>query len=327
MNEAVKKRKGFAYALAVCVIAGMLCGCADNFKSSAAPDPVAASVFISQPSPSPVHAPPAANTPEPSLFASPADLAVCIQKANVYSEKSAESEKAGTLADGDTAHVVSYGEEWVHISHAGIGGYVKRANLIRVAYPDVPVPEGDWSGTLVNQTHLLPRDFDVSVTGFEDGQVDARIAEICRSMFDDAKADGAVLALVDAYRSRERQSELFEAKVDAYLAKGYSRADAEKTAATITARPDTSEHQTGLALDIVTPSHTARDKGFAQTRAFAWLTVNAHNYGFILRYGQGKEDLTGVIWEPWHWRFVGRQAAKAMKQTGQSLEEYLGDSG
>ncbi len=112
--------------------------------------------------------------------------------------------------------------------------------------------------------------------------------------------------------------------MDSYIAKGYSRADAEAEAATITARPNTSEHQTGLALDIVTPSYTRRDKGFANTEAFKWMSANAQDYGFTLRYPQGKQEYTRVIYEPWHWRFVGVEAAKAMKQSGQCLEEYWG---
>jgi D-alanyl-D-alanine carboxypeptidase len=143
-------------------------------------------------------------------------------------------------------------------------------------------------------------------------------------MFAAAKADGVKLQLVDAYRSYSRQKELFEAKVKSYLDKGYSRKDAEKKAATITARPNTSEHQTGLALDIVTPSYTKRDKGFAETDAFKWLNANAQDYGFTLRYKKDKVSITGVIYEPWHWRFVGTEAAKAMKKSGECLEEYLG---
>ncbi|MDD5018165.1 MAG: M15 family metallopeptidase, partial [Eubacteriales bacterium] len=173
-------------------------------------------------------------------------------------------------------------------------------------------------------SHDLPEDFEVSLADFEGGQVDARILEICEQMFADAEEDGVLLKLVDAYRSYDRQNELFQKKVDSYIAKGYSRADAEVKAATITARPNTSEHQTGLALDIVTPSYTTMDKGFAGTKAFEWLDANAHNYGFNLRYKQDKVSITKVIYEPWHWRFVGVEVATAMRVSGACYEEYLG---
>jgi D-alanyl-D-alanine carboxypeptidase len=185
------------------------------------------------------------------------------------------------------------------------------------------VPSGVWASILVSPASYLPDDFSVELADFEGGKVDARILEICEEMFADAAEDGIQFQLVDAYRSNERQSELFEAKVKSYLNKGYSRKKAEAEAATITARPGTSEHQTGLALDIVTPSYTKRNKGFANTDAFKWLDANAQDYGFTLRYKKDKVSLTGVIYEPWHWRFVGVEAAQAIKQSGECYEEYL----
>ena len=179
---------------------------------------------------------------------------------------------------------------------------------------------------LVNPSHLLPENFEVSLADFEGGQVDARILEACQLMFSDAETDGVSLILVDAYRSYDRQSALYQKKVKSYLEKGYSQIDAENEAATITARPNTSEHQTGLALDIVTPSYKIRDKGFSNTQAYKWLDENAHDYGFTLRYKQNKEPITKVIYEPWHWRFVGAQAAADMKDSGQCYEEYLADT-
>ena len=143
-------------------------------------------------------------------------------------------------------------------------------------------------------------------------------------MFEDAAQDGVEFTLVDSYRSYETQAEYYEKKVQQYIDQGYSRADAEVKAATITARPNTSEHQAGLALDIVTPSWPRRNSGFADTLAFKWLDANAYKYGFIQRYPKGKEDITKVIFEPWHWRFVGIDIASAIEESGQCLEEYLG---
>jgi len=183
--------------------------------------------------------------------------------------------------------------------------------------------EEEWKLILVNPSHALPADFSAELEDFEGGQVDARILADCEAMFAAAKADGVDLELVDAYRSRELQNRLFEEKVESYMDKGYSREDAEREAATITARADTSEHQTGLALDIVSPSHTSRNSAFDGTQAFRWLEENAGGYGFILRYPEGKTEITGVIYEPWHWRYVGDKAAAEIGESGLCLEEYM----
>ncbi len=243
---------------------------------------------------------------------------------NIRKTASKSGEIVGSLPGGAQADVISYQDDWAHITYGGVTGYVSRSYTIPRHRPAAKVPTGDWTSVLVNPDSPLPDDFSVSVVDFAGGQVDKRILDICKHMFADAKADGVRFKLVDAYRSYSRQKQLFEDKVQSYLDKGMSRKDAEKKAATITARPNTSEHQTGLALDIVTPSYTKRDKGFTETDAFKWLDANAQDYGFTLRYKQGKSSLTGVIYEPWHWRFVGVKAAQSMKESGDVLEEYFG---
>jgi D-alanyl-D-alanine carboxypeptidase len=242
---------------------------------------------------------------------------------NIRSTASKSGDVVGALPGGETADVLGYEDGWAHISYNGLSGYVSRDYTIPRHQPDIDVPSGDWASILVNQRNLLPDGFSVEVADFSGGQVDQRILDISKAMFADAKADGVTLKLVDAYRSYDLQKKLFEDKVNSYLAKGYNQEDAEAQASTITAHPNTSEHQTGLALDIVTPSYTKRDKGFVNTAAFKWLNANAQDYGFTLRYKKGKQDLTGVIYEPWHWRFVGVKAARAMKKSGEVLEEYF----
>ncbi len=253
------------------------------------------------------------------------DTVVCTAEeyVNIRDGAGMDGRIIGRLPAGETAGVLDYADGWAHISYGGIEGYASLEYLIALRYPKTTVPDGDWTKILVNQTVLLPEDFNVELAEFERGQVDARILEVCEEMFADAKEDGVTLTLVDAYRSRDLQSELYEKKVLSYVEKGYGREEAEIEAAKITARPDTSEHQTGLALDIVTPSYTSRDSGFAGTKAFEWLWANAGNYGFIMRYPNDKTELTGVIYEPWHWRFVGVEIAAEMKESGECLEEYL----
>lgn len=265
-------------------------------------------------------------TPEPTPAVSYIGQAVCTANEHVNIRESAGKGSAvlGTLAAGKTADVIAYEDGWAKVSYDGITGYVSRDYLIGAHTPDIEPPMGDWARILVNPSHLLPDGFEVALADFEGGQVDAHILDICNEMFADAAADGVEFVLVDAYRSNDRQSELYQQKVNSYIAKGYAREDAEVQAATITARPNTSEHQTGLALDIVTPSYTKRDKGFAKTDAFQWLNANAQDYGFTMRYKQDKQAFTKVIYEPWHWRFVGAEAAKAMKQSGECFEEYTG---
>lgn len=243
---------------------------------------------------------------------------------NIRSAADVDTDIVGTFPAGAVANVIEYQDDWAYIVYDGVLGYISLDYAINKRVPENPVPMGDWAAILVSPKHYLPEDFTVTLTDFENSQVDARIYDIATEMFADAAEDGVTFQLVDAYRSRERQSELFEEMVRRYTRKGYSREKAEAKAATITARPDTSEHQTGLALDIVTPSYTKMNSGFAKTDAFKWLNANAQFYGFTMRYKQGKEDITGVIYESWHWRFVGTEAAIAMKQSGQCFEEYLG---
>lgn len=330
MNRRTREKWGRTAALMLAALT--LCACAAQDQppvtgETATPIPTATTAPTATPAPTPIPttAPEETPTATPEPTVAYVAQAVCIadEYVNIRAEAGKNADALGKLPAGKTANVISYDDGWANIEYDGIVGYVSRDYLIRLQSPEIAVPSGDWMMTLVNKQSLLPDDFTVSTADFQGGEVDARILDICKQMFADAKEDGVTFKLVDAYRSFKTQSALYEKKVQSYIAQGYSRADAEVKAATITARPNTSEHQTGLALDIVTPSYTKRDKGFAKTRAFKWLEANAANYGFIMRYPEGKTDITGVIFEPWHWRFVGTEAAKAMKASGECLEEYL----
>lgn len=266
-------------------------------------------------------------TPEPSIILDDIEQIVCTaeESAQIKSSSSEDSNIIGRLPFGEVADVIEASDEdWTYIIYENISGYIYRKDFEYLSCPDIPVPEGEWTNILVNPTHYLPCGFVVNLADFEGGKVDISILEISEQMFKDAEEDGINLKLVDAYRTYERQDYLYKVKVESYIDKGFNQAEAEIEAAKITARPNTSEHQTGLALDIVTDSYTKRDKGFENTEAYDWLSVNAHNYGFILRYKADKTSITKVIYEPWHWRFVGKEAATAMKINGECFEEYLG---
>ena len=137
-------------------------------------------------------------------------------------------------------------------------------------------------------------------------------------------ADGITdVYVTSAYRSYSYQVGLFDKYVNQHMAEGMSREEAESAAAEYSARAGTSEHQTGLCLDFMTEDMSSLDESFEKTAAFAWLSRNAHKYGFILRYAEDKVDVTGYKYEPWHYRFVGRTAATEIYQSDLCLEEYL----
>jgi D-alanyl-D-alanine carboxypeptidase len=133
-----------------------------------------------------------------------------------------------------------------------------------------------------------------------------------------AQKDGIDLYTVSGYRSYERQKTNFENKISTYRSNGMSKVEATQKAATIILPPGTSEHNLGFAMDIC-----SLEQSFENSKAFKWLNEHAADYGFILRYPKNKQDITKIIYEPWHWRYVGVEHAKAIKAAGVCLEEYL----
>ena len=182
----------------------------------------------------------------------------------------------------------------------------------------------DWNLILVNKQHPVPEDYEYNLTYINDSQqIDKRIAGSVAKLLTAAEKSGIELMICSAYRSYDRQTTLFNNKMDKLLKAGLSYFDAYRTASYSVTVPGTSEHQLGLALDIITPGYTALDSGFADTKAGKWLKENAPDYGFILRYPEGKEYITGIIFEPWHFRYVGTQNAKYITENGLVLEEYV----
>ena len=180
---------------------------------------------------------------------------------------------------------------------------------------------------LVNGWNPLPEDFDYeghlttipkkyikgSLT-----QIDKDVWPYLEAMLDDAKNEGIDIGVWSPYRSYATQKWLYEKQVKKQIANGVPESQAEDKAATIVARPGTSEHNTGLALDINCANHS-----FKETKAYKWLKENAENYGFIMRYAEEKQEKTGVIYESWHWRFVGIKAAHEINALDMCLEEYV----
>lgn len=183
-----------------------------------------------------------------------------------------------------------------------------------------------WNLILVNPWNPLPDFYAVTLTQLKNGHsVDERCYPELQAMMDDCRAAGLSPLICSSYRTRQTQEKLFNNQVNKWIAKGYSRADAETQAGKSVAVPGTSEHQTGLALDIVDLSNQNLDKTQESTPVQQWLMEHSWEYGFILRYPNGKSDVTGIIYEPWHYRYVGKDAAKEIHERGIFFEEYLAE--
>ncbi len=185
----------------------------------------------------------------------------------------------------------------------------------------ITIDEEKWYLTLVNSSYRIPDDYQpdlVYVCGSGE-RLDRKVAEHYEEMYNAAKKEGIDLAPCSGYRSYELQERNYNNKVSFYESQGYSNKDAKVKAATIIMPPGSSEHNLGYAMDIV-----CVDEWFEDTAEFKWLTENAADYGFIMRYPKDKQDITKVIYEPWHWRYVGVELAKELKDSGLVLEEYMG---
>lgn len=183
-----------------------------------------------------------------------------------------------------------------------------------------------WNLTLVNFENALPENFAPEELAEVDNgyEADSRIADAAKKMIADAYAQNVRIIALSAYRDYEYQTELFENKVQRLqLEKGYSVDKAREEAKTVVAYPGTSEHQLGLALDLVDARHTKLDESQENTSAYQWLYKHCAEYGFIVRYPNGKTNITGIIYEPWHFRYVGEEAAKIIMDEDLTLEEYL----
>ncbi len=185
--------------------------------------------------------------------------------------------------------------------------------------------ENDWRLILVNKWNKIPEDYEVETRTVEYGhKVDERIADDLEEMLSDCREAGHSPLICSSYRSTEKQQRLFDADVNKFLRQGYTREEAETLTAESVAIPATSEHEIGLALDIVYTGYQQLDDAQADNETQQWLMENCHRYGFILRYPQDKTEITGITYEPWHYRYVGREAAEYIMSHGICLEEYLG---
>lgn len=190
--------------------------------------------------------------------------------------------------------------------------------------PQTNASRNDWQLILVNQWNPLPEGYSFERTRLTNGlEVDSRCYNDLMDMIDAMKAQGLSPIVCSAYRTLEDQQALFDRKVSQYVSQGFSEADANSEAGTVVAVPGTSEHHLGLAVDIVDESNQILDENQENTPVQQWLMDNCWDYGFILRYPSDKSSVTGIIYEPWHYRYVGRQIAKEIHEKNITLEEYL----
>jgi zinc D-Ala-D-Ala carboxypeptidase len=181
-----------------------------------------------------------------------------------------------------------------------------------------------WNLVLANPSTVLPEDFSVNLTQLSNGQqIDSRAYNDLQNMMDDARKEGLSPMICSSYRTMDFQQQLFNQEVNTYIGQNYSQEESKKKAAQWVAIPGTSEHQTGLALDIVSSSYQLLNKEQENTPEQKWLIKNSYKYGFILRYPSDKTHITGIEYEPWHYRYVGKEAAKEITERGFCLEEYL----
>lgn len=182
----------------------------------------------------------------------------------------------------------------------------------------------NWQLRLVNSENPMPKNYAIETVTLSSGlKVDKRCYPDLQDMMDDCRAAGLSPIICSAYRTQEYQEDLFRKKVDWYLEQGYDEKYAEEEAGKEVAVPGTSEHQLGLALDIVDSSYQTLDENQEDTDVQRWLLKHSWEYGFILRYPTGKSDITGIIYEPWHYRYVGKEAAEQIHNANICLEEYL----
>ena len=197
-----------------------------------------------------------------------------------------------------------------------------RSNLPATVSPAVEEND-EWMLILVNRDNYLPADFTVDLKELGGVRVDYRIAEQLQKMIDDAAAAGIVLTPCSAYRNVAEQRALYENKCADFRNQGYGEEAARIYANQYLQPPGASEHHTGLAIDFLTTGINELDESFAQSPAYSWLIENAAKYGFVERYPNAKEKETGILWEPWHFRYVGQVNATAMVSMGICLEEFV----
>lgn len=176
---------------------------------------------------------------------------------------------------------------------------------------------------LVDKFNAVPQDLDIQLEDIRDKQLEKQACRQCISMLEKALSEGINIKIISAYRTKEYQQKLWEQSIRQKVQQGISVEQAKAEIAKTLAYPGHSEHNTGLAVDFGTESADDVEDEFYKSDQGRWLCNNASCFGFILRYPRLKEHITGISYEPWHYRYVGTEAAELIKQSGVCLEEFL----
>lgn len=224
-------------------------------------------------------------------------------------EESAAKETEGAGTDVDESENAE--SEWAMESQDASGG------------KDI-----DFTTLLVNKSSYLPTDYSVALTTLKNGQQVASVMyEDLRNMLFDGEEEeqGLSFLVASGYRSSEKQQQLLEEEIVKNEGAGMNEEEAREDALLTVAPAHYSEHETGLAVDIVAVTNQRLDETQESTPENIWLQENCYKYGFILRYPKGKEEVTGFSYESWHFRYVGKDVAKEIYDRGITLEEYLAE--
>lgn len=316
-------------ALTILIIVFILNGCSSNEK----PEPTTESTTTAPPTTENTTLP---ITTAPSISETEEELTKvwATGDINIREKPTTDSKKLGVLHEGNG--IIRTGKTsngWSKVVFNGGEAYI-RSDLLTEKEPTRAVssdrilvnPYTDlWYLIVVDSDREIPADYvpelvEVASSG---KYMDARVAPYYNDMYAAAKKDGITLTPYSGYRSYARQLRNYNNLTDKYMSEyNLSKEDAAKKAATVILPPGTSEHNLGLAMDICNTNST-----FSSQKEYKWLMEHAHKYGFILRYTADKQDITGIIPEPWHWRYVGVEHATKIKDSGLCLEEYLNQAG
>ena len=189
--------------------------------------------------------------------------------------------------------------------------------------PRFPEAE-DWQLLVVNPWNEVPEGYSVNLKSLSNGlKIDEKAYDALNRMLADCQSAGLAPTVISAYRTQAKQTSLYNNKIARLRNAGYSREAAIKEAGRWVARPGTSEHQLGLAVDIVSASNQSLTKAQEKTKVQKWLMEHCWEYGFILRYPNEKSGITGIGYEPWHYRYVGVDVAQDIRDSGLCMEEYI----
>ncbi len=272
----------------------------------------------------------AVSTTAQSVYTEKQDYVWATTDVNVRKTPSTDGEKVGKLHEGNKVLRLAKGSDgWSRVMFEDeeryiFSRYLTETEPFKVSSNRTVVdPTGDdWNLVVVNKEREIPADYVPKLKAVAGSGVylDYRVAPYYDAMYAAAKEDGIILTPYSGYRSYQRQQRNYNNLTQQYMSQyGLSKEKAAEKAATVILPPGTSEHNLGLAMDICNTNSS-----FKNQKEYKWLMEHAHEYGFILRYTSEKQPITGIIPEPWHWRFVGVEYAEKIKNSGLCLEEYLG---